>query len=131
MTTLSDGTTTIDLGQMTWLDELTWAPVEQSATRTITGGLVLRVAARTGGRPITLASDADDKGWLLRSALQQCRSWAAVADPAFRLTLLLAGEAYTVVWRHQDGAIEAALVMPWHDPQPDDDYRATLRFMGV
>ena len=131
MNTLSDGTTTIDLGQMTWLDELVWAPVEQTAVRTITGALVVRVVARTGGRPITVGSDGDEKGWLTRAALLQCRTWASIANPAFRLTLTLGGVAYTVIWRHQDNPIEATLVMPWADPQADDDYRATLRFLEV
>lgn len=128
MTTLSDGTTTIDLPDaLVWADELTWAPVAQTARRTITGALVVTTQAMQAGQPITLAAERDDQGWITRAALLQCRAWAAIAGQV--MTLTYRGTAYSVLWRLQDGAIDARPVMPWTDDAADDHYRATLRFM--
>lgn len=130
MSTLSDGTTTITLSDgLAWVDEFAWAPVQQAVDRTITGALVVQTAGRTGGQPITLAAESDDKGWISRAALLQCRAWTAV--PGQVLTLTYRGATYSVIWRHQDGALDARPVMAWSDDQADDDYRATLRFMRI
>ena len=130
MATLSDGTTTLALpDQLVWQDEYAWAPVEQTVQRSITGAVLLSVAARTAGRPITLASAGADRAWLPRSTLDQCRTWAAVAGQ--QLTLTWRGLSYSVLWRHQDTAIDAQEVWPLDDAQSTDDFTATLRFMTV
>ena len=126
--TLSDGTTTITLSeQLVWTDELSWSPVSQAVQTSLTGALIVYAAARTAGRPITLTRDRDTRAWLTRAVLDQCQAWAATAGQA--LTLTLRGTAYAVLWRHQDGAIEASAVMPWADVDAADFYRATLRYL--
>lgn len=128
MTTLSDGTTTIELDDgLAWADEWAWQPVAQSAKRSITGALVVTQQTVTAGQPMTLAAEADDKGWITRAQLLQCRTWAATQGLV--LTLTYRGTAYSVIWRLQDGAIDARPVMPWLDDDLQDNYRATLRFM--
>lgn len=130
MTTLSDGTTTVDLpAALAWTDEFTWAPVEQSVQRTLTGALIVSTTARTVGRPITLAQQADGGPWVLRPALQQLQAWAAVPGQALMLTLR--GVAYAVMLRHQDGALEATPVVAYADVAAGDAYRLTLRLMTV
>ena len=122
-TTLSDGTTTIALSDhLQWRDELTWSPVSQQVQTSLTGALIVYAAARTAGRPITLSG-----AWLTRAVLDQCQAWAAV--PGQALSLSLRGTAYAVLWRQQDGAIEATPVIPWVDVDAADYYRATLRFI--
>lgn len=130
MTTLSDGTTTVALSDaLAWADEYSWAPVEQAVRRTLTGALIISTALRVGGRPITLAYESADRAWMPRSTLNQCRAWAAI--PGQQLALTLRGVAYTVLYRHQDGAIDAAPVMPYTDVQDSDLYRVTQRFMTI
>lgn len=130
MTTLSDGTTTVALPDaLAWTDEYTWAPVEQIVQRTLTGALIVTTTARTVGRPITLAQQADGGPWVLRPALLQLQAWAAV--PGQALTLTLRGVAYAVMLRHQDGALEATPVMPFADVAASDAYRLTLRLMTI
>ena len=130
MSTLTDGTTTVTLSDaLAWQDEFTWAPVEQAVRRSLTGALIISTAQRQAGRPITLAHETADRAWMPRSVLNQCRVWAAVAGQ--QLTLTLRGTAYTVIWRHQDGAIDAAPVWPYTDVDDADAYRATLRFMTI
>ena len=130
MATLSDGTTTVEFtDDLQWADEFTWQPVEQSTQRTITGGLIVQAAARSAGMPVTLAPDSDSAGWLTRAALDQFKAWAAI--PGQQMTLTYRGLARTVIWRHQDTAIDATPVVPFADVQAGDFWRATLRFMKV
>ena len=130
MTTLSDGTSTVTFtDDLQWADEFAWAPVAQSAERTITGALSVQVAAMTAGRPITLAADGEDAGWLTRAQLDAMRGWADIAGKV--LTLTYRGVARSVMWRHQDTAIDASPVVPFADVQAGDFYRATLRFMEI
>lgn len=130
MTTLTVGGTTVSFtDDLIWADEFAWAPVEQSVDRTITGALIVQTAARTAGRPITLAAEDDFSGWITRAALDQFKAWAAV--PGQQMTLVYRGASRTVIWRHQDTAIDAAPVVFYADVQAGDYYRATLRFMEI
>lgn len=124
-----DGTTVTLDSDYYWADENNWQPVEQSAERTVTGALVVSVAQRTGGRPITLQPENDNCGWLRYSDLSTLRAWAAVAGR--EMTLTLRGVAHTVIFRHQDGAIDATPVVHYSDVDADDWYRVGLRFMEV
>lgn len=127
--TLAVGGTTVTLPpDLFWSDE-NWAPVEQTTQRTITGGLVVSAGARITGRPITLQPEDDASAWITQAALAQLRTWAGVAGQA--MTLTLRGTARSVLWRHQDGAIDAAPVAHYSDVDAADYYRATLRFMEI
>jgi hypothetical protein len=129
--TLTDGTATVQLHpDLYWADEATWHPVEQRVERTITGALIVSVATRTAGRPITLQPEDDSSAWMARSAVDQLRNWAAV--PGQELTLTLRGTARTVMFRHHDGnAIDALPVVHFNDVNSADFYRCTVRLMEV
>lgn len=131
MTTLSDGVTTVTFtDDLNWADEFAWAPVEQSVDRTITGAVIVQSATRVAGRPITLASESASWGWVRRSALDQFKVWRDT--PGKVMTLTYRGVAHTVIWRHQDTAIDASPVEFYGGPaDPNDYYRATLRFMEL
>lgn len=128
-TTLTVGSTTVDLGDLLWADEFAWQPVAQQVDRSLTGALLIQAAALLAGRPVTLTGGADDRGWISRATLLQCTAWAAV--PGQVMTLAWRGSSYSVIWRHQDGAIEATPVDPRTDDAADDDYRVTLRLMVI
>lgn len=129
--TLSDGTTTVQLNaDLFWSDESEWQPVEQSVERTITGALIVSVATRNGGRPITLQPEDEGSGWMLRSTVELLRNWAAV--PGKTLTLTLRATARSVIFRHHDGvAVEATPVIHFNDVDASDWYRCTVRLMEV
>lgn len=129
--TLTVSTTTVTLNpDLFWEDENDWHPVEQSSDRTITGALIVQVAERIAGRPITLKPEDDASGATEHTDLEQLRNWAAV--PGQEMTLTIRGESRTVIFRHHDGAaIEAR---PWvhrSDVQSGDWYLATFRFMEI
>ncbi len=109
-----------------WADEFAWRQVEQSSQYTTTGALVLDAWAKRAGRPITLRGDVD-YAWCQRSALTTLNAWAAL--PGQQFTLLLHGSTRSVVFDHASGAIEAAPVVPYADPLPEDHYTLILRFL--
>jgi len=129
--TLTVDTTTVTLNpDLFWEDENNWHPVEQTAERTLTGDLIVQVAERTAGRPITLRPEDDSSGATSLTDLSQLRNWAAV--PGQVMTLTLRGVSRSVMFRHHDGAaIEAR---PWvhrSDVQAGDWYMATVRLMEM
>lgn len=128
--TLTDGTTTVTLPvDSYWSDQYAWAPVQQTADRSITGAMVIQAQARVAGRPITLNPPDQSSAWMLLSDVHQLEVWAAI--PLQALTLTINGVAYNVIFRHQDGALEAAPVVFYNDQLSTDNYTATLRFMGI
>lgn len=128
---LTYSTTTITLDpDLFWTDEYAWSPVEQTTQRTVSGALIVSVAARAAGRPITLQPEDDSSAWITRDTLETLRSWAAVAGR--QMTLTLRGTPYTVIFRHHDGsAVDAVPIQHFSDTDGDDYYRVTLRFMEV
>lgn len=123
--TLSDGTTTITLPpDLLWEDEYAWAPVAQSLDYTLTGAVVVQSASRLAGRPITL-SGADDRAWVAKAALDQLYAMASVEGQQMTLTLADA-RSFTVMFRHQDGALTAAPLL-----FNSGYYVLTLRLMQV
>jgi hypothetical protein len=111
-----------------WSDEYEWVPIESSQEYAITGALVIDAAARIAGRPITLEG-ATDRGWMLRSVLQQVYALTTPADR--QMTLVHNGSSYTVVFRAGAESITAQPIFPLSNPQSDLPYVVTLRFTEV
>lgn len=129
--TLSDGTVTLSLNpDLAWADEFAWNPVEQTVERTLSGGLIVSVAARVKGRPITLQSFDESSGWVTKGDIETIRTFAAT--PGKTMTLTIGAAARTVVFRHEEGAaIEAIPVVFYSDAASEDWYRVVLRFLEV
>lgn len=128
--TLAVGATSVALDpDLLWTDENSWHPVEQSVERTITGAQIISVAARLGGRPITLQPEDDSSAWMTAAEVAQLKAWAATAGQEMQLTLR--GVARAVIFRHQDTPLEAVPVVHYSDVQGADWYRVTLRFMEI
>jgi hypothetical protein len=128
--TLTDGTTTVTLDpDLRWSDEDNWHGVQQAVTRTLTGALDLQAAAMVKGRPITLEPENDDSAWMLSSIVVQLRNWAAV--PLQQLTLTIRDVSRTVIFRHQDGGLEARPVVHFRDRLPGDFYLCVIRLMEI
>lgn len=128
--TLTDGVVTLDLDpDLYWEDEFTWASVEQSMTRGLTGRPIIQIGTRAGGRPLTLRPFDESSAWMTRADMAQLRIWAD--EPGQVLTLTIRGTAYQVMFRHQDGPHEAQPVVFYADPDSTDWVLATLRFMTI
>jgi uncharacterized protein YbjT (DUF2867 family) len=128
--TLSVGADVVELDpDLFWADENNWHPVEQSAQRTLTGALIVSIARRIAGRPITLQPEDDSSAWMASADIELLKGWAA--EPGQEMQLLLRGVERTVIFRHQDTALEALPVVHYRDVDGNDWYRPTLRFMEI
>ena len=116
-TPLSHGATTVTLpGGLDWTDEFTWSPVEQTATPSVTGALIVQIGSRVSGRPITL-DGRDSRAWIKRAQCDQLNAWAAL--PGAEFSLFVRGQARTVLFleftadpilRLEDGEIDGQTV---------------------
>lgn len=116
-----------------WLDEFDWSPVEQAVARSIGGALIIDLALKTGGRPITLKPYDDVSAWMPGATVRQLQTWEA--DPLLQLTLVIRGSTHQVVFRRESGQPIAARPVAFvADPVEGgfgDWYLVTLRFIEV
>lgn len=127
--TLTAGATVVTLPEdLLWSDE-DWVPVGQTMSRGITGAAIVQVRSRTAGRPITLQPPDDSAAWMTRPVLEQLRNLAAI--PGQGMTLTMNGQTYSVVFRHQDTAIESEHVVFYNSADASDSFLTTIRLMTV
>ncbi len=126
---LSNGSSSIELPEdLEWTNELAWSGVQQATERSITGALIVDVGTLQAGRPIQLRSP-DDGGWLARADALTLQSWAATAGAEY--TLSIRGTSYTVIFDHEQTAIDAAPLVFYSDPLGTDYVTLSLRFLTV
>ena len=129
--TLAHAGTTITLSdRLHWTDEFDWHPVEQASSYSTTGALLIDVATRQAGRPITLQG-TDTQAWMPRTTMLQLAAWAAM--PGEVLTLTVRGVAREVVFDHAQGGFTAEPIWRLLDGEVDATllYRPTLRFLEI
>ena len=114
-------------GDMIWVDEFNWSPVQRATEYSLAGALIVDIGERQAGRPITLKSDTG--GWMRRSALQALYALAADPDVSSRTLTLADGRVFTVAFA--DDPIEAEPVIDYSIPGTDDWYVVTLQLLEV
>lgn len=137
MITLSDGATTLTLpADLVWEDEHDWHPVEQVVDYTLTGAVLVHVATKAAGRPITLVGE-EDHSWVTRATVEALKAFADVppdqqtGDGIYQLTLR--GVTRDVVFRHHDGEPMSSSIILYKGKEPvaGDFYQIKLKFMEV
>ena len=133
MITLTHTPTAITLtlpDALSWADEYSWSPVEQTKTYTTTGALLIEEGTKQAGRPITLEGDAD-RTWCTRAVVDQLHAWAATTSLV--LTLTLRGVPRNVTFDHEKGALQGLPVQFFADASIDaaDYYVPTLRLLEL
>lgn len=106
-----------------WVDETEYTPVEQISAYTLGGALLVEVGVRLAGRPITLVG-SEQVAWVPRSTVLALQTLAA--DPAKEMTLILHGQTFTVMFRHDDGPPVAAEPVVRISPPAATDYYSQL-----
>lgn len=113
-----------------WIDEYTYSAYEQAISRGLTGSLVVELAPKLAGRPLTLAG-AEDRGWMTQETLDALFASAA-DDPPPELTLILPdARSFTVRWDYSGPPIAIDPIVPWWPTAGKKYFRATLRFFIV
>lgn len=116
-----------------WEDELSWVPPAAKETYSLTGALIVEMAARQAGRPITLRSADESMGWVTRETVAQLRAWASVLDKKYRLVLEYPTDTRTfvVMFKHSATPVEARPVKGFPGHEDEDYFTVTIRLMEV
>ena len=125
---------------LVWVDEFQWTAPLRAQEYSITGALIVDVATRQAGRPITLQG-FDDGGnrYVAPMTLAQLNALRALEEVAggadMTLALLGSGETtrtFTVRFRRTDGpAIEARPIKYQIPAEAGDWFLVTLRLIQV
>ena len=125
-----NGTTATLSDRLHWADEFDWSPVEQSTSYSTKGKLLVDVAVKESGQPITLEG-TDTNAWISRSLCSTLQAWAAL--PGIQLDLVLRGETHQVIFDHGKGGFSAQPIWKLLDGEitPELMYRPTFKFLKV
>lgn len=125
-----NGTTATLSDRLQWTDEYDWSPVEQVTAYSTTGALLVDVAVKQAGQPITLEG-TDTNAWITRALCSTLQAWAAL--PGIELDLVLRGATHRVIFDHAKGGFAAQPIWRLLDGEitPEMFYRPTFRFLKV
>lgn len=125
-----NGTTATLSDRLQWVDEFAWSPVEQATAYSTTGALLVDVAVKQSGQPITLEG-TDTNAWISRALCSTLKAWAAL--PGAQFDLVLRSETHQVIFDHGKGGFSAQPIWKLLDGEitPELFYRPTFRFLKV
>ena len=125
-----NGTTATLSDRLQWVDEFAWSPVEQATAYSTTGALLVDVAVKQSGQPITLEG-TDTNARITRALCSTLQAWAAL--PGIELALVLRGTTHAVIFDHAQGGFAAQPIWRLADGEitPELFYRPTFRFLKV
>ncbi|MEG0051639.1 MAG: hypothetical protein RR715_00105 [Comamonas sp.] len=125
-----DGTTAQISDRLQWTDEYDWSPVDQATAYSTTGALLVDVALKKAGQPITLVG-ADTAAWISRALCENLQAWARL--PGIQLDLVLRGATHKVMFDHAKGGFTAQPIWKLVDGEITDEliYVPTFKFLKV
>lgn len=125
-----DGTTVHLSDRLHWADEYDWSPVEQATGYSTTGALLIDLAEKQAGQPITLEG-IETQAWLRRDLCDTLKAWAAISGAEF--SIVLRGVTHQVMFDHEKGGFAAQPIWKLLDGEitPELFYRPTFRFLKV
>lgn len=125
-----NGTTAHLSDRLQWTDEYDWSPVDQDTAYSTTGRLLVDVALKQAGRPITLQG-ADTNAWISRALCDTLQAWANL--PGIQLTLALRGVAHQVMFDHAQKGFSARPIWRLVDGEITDEllYLPTFNFLEI
>ena len=125
-----NGTTAHISDRLDWQDEFSWSPVDQATGYSTTGALLIDVALKQAGCPITLMG-TETAAWVTRALCSTLQAWAEL--PGIQLTLVLRGQPRQVMFEHAKGGFTGQPVFKLQDGEqtPEQLYLPTFRFIEV
>lgn len=136
---LTGGNMTVVLPKdLAWEDEFSWEPVAQVYEYSVEGNLLIQESTKKKGRHITLVGQ-NNMAWLDRQDMLTLIQMKNTAGLKMQFTFEPKGStassslfSHTVMFRHQDTAIEYALVKNWDQYENDSLYIINaIRLMEV
>lgn len=127
--------------ELVWQDEFSWEPVAQTYEYSVEGNLLIQESTKKKGRHITLVGQ-NDMAWIDREDMKKLVDLRNVAGLKMTLTFesipdgknnsIIKHSEYTVMFRHQDTALEYTLVRNFDQYENDALYIINaIRFMEV
>ncbi len=125
-----DGITVPISDRLQWTDEYDWSPVEQATAYSTTGSLLVDVALKLAGQPITLVG-TDTAAWISRAQCDTLQAWANL--PGIELALVLRGTTHQVMFDHAKQGFTAQPIYQLLDGEmvPELLYLPTFHFLKV
>ena len=133
---LKNNTTQVEIelpNDLLWEDEFTWDEVESTATRTLSGELILDFRTKVAGRTITLVPPDGEMAWVQRNVLEVLKQWSSTKGLEMTLTFEYPNDTrnFLVMFRHYDTAMEAKPVKGFPSHDDDNWFSVTSRFIEV
>ena len=125
-----NGTTAHLSDRLQWTNEYDWSPVDQATGYSTRGALLVDVALKLAGQPITLDGTSTN-AWITRALCGTLQAWAAL--PGIELDLVLRGTTHRVMFDHAKGGFSAQPIWKLVDGEITDEliYVPTFRFLKV
>lgn len=116
-----------------WTDEFSWNPSVSEVSYSLSGALLVDVATRQKGRPITLEPPSEEMAWVKRSTASLLKDWTSPADRKMRLVLEYPTDTrqFIVMFRHNEAALEASPVKGFPEHNADAWFSVTIRLIEV
>lgn len=124
------GTTATLSDRLIWTNEYDWSPVDQATAYSTTGALLVDVAVKLAGQPITLDGNSTN-AWITRALCDTLKAWAAL--PGIELDLVLRGSTHRVMFDHAQGGFSAQPIWRLADGEITQEllYLPTFKFLKV
>ena len=125
-----NGTTAHLSDRLQWTNEYDWSPVDQATGYSTRGALLVDVALKLAGQPITLDGTSTNT-WISRALCDTLKAWAAL--PGAQFDLVLRGITHPVIFDHAQGGFSAQPIWKLLDGEitPELCYRPTFKFLKV
>lgn len=78
---------------LAWPDEYEWQTLSVNTEYSLTGALLVQIATKLAGRPITLQSN-NDRSWVTRAVASSIKALQTAGD---QVTLTVRGQTFTVL----------------------------------
>lgn len=112
---------------LVWTDEFTSSQTSKSATRTLTGALVVQTGVKIEGRPVTLTGT--DSGWINHADLVLLRNYVEL-NPDKVMVLNFRDVEQSVIIDSTNGpALSAQPIIDYSTPEAEDWYTMTLKLL--
>lgn len=124
-----EGTVTLP-ADLNWADEYSWVPAVSARDYTQEGVLEIQHGIRQKGRPITLVSPDQNRGWVPKTDVTALYNIAVKSNVEYTLTLF-DGRQFKVMFDHSSTPIEAEPLYFNKEDEPEQPHLVTIRLFEV
>lgn len=119
--------------EMLWEDEFGWTPTVRRSDYSLTGALLVEVAQKKAGRPITLRPPDNEMAWVDRATVEKILTWGAIPDLRMLLQLQYPSDTRSFTVALADGAspISANPVKGFPGFDPGDWFQVSLSLVVI